>query len=227
MIRYVLSYPKCGRTWVRVFMKWYFDLLGGDMPEIFYVHKERDAFKQGHKRGDTDFRCVLLWRQPCDVMVSHYFEKTVRGRAPRSKGIYDEALSNISSFIRNKDLGIKEYRRSLTKWLSPDRTQLVIEYERLFDNIWAEILTYFELPVDIDAIAKINEECKFENIRNDMDRFLEFKVPKRYFAIENRRSTANPKNPEAHKFRRGKVGGYVDYLSPEDIKYIEKEWGKL
>lgn len=29
-----------------------------------------------------------------------------------------------------------------------------------------------------------------------------------------------PKNPEAHKFRRGKVGEYVDYLGEEDIRYI-------
>lgn len=32
---------------------------------------------------------------------------------------------------------------------------------------------------------------------------------------------ADPHNPESFKVRRGKVGGYVDYLSSEDIAYVD------
>ena len=30
----------------------------------------------------------------------------------------------------------------------------------------------------------------------------------------------NPEENDAHKFRRGKPGGYVDYLSKEDIEFV-------
>ena len=33
---------------------------------------------------------------------------------------------------------------------------------------------------------------------------------------------ANPADPESYKVRRGKIGGYVDYLSPGDIAYIDE-----
>ena len=30
------------------------------------------------------------------------------------------------------------------------------------------------------------------------------------------------RNPNSYKVRRGKVGGFVDYLSPEDIAYCDE-----
>jgi len=38
----------------------------------------------------------------------------------------------------------------------------------------------------------------------------------------------DPEEPESFKVRRGKVGGYLDYLSDADIAYLEQmelEWG--
>ncbi len=41
-------------------------------------------------------------------------------------------------------------------------------------------------------------------------------------AIPGRRlAVADPANPESRKVRRGKVGGYRDYLPPEDVAWID------
>jgi len=227
MLRYVISYPKSGRTWIRLFMKLYFELLEEELPSILYVHDENNALKRWEKLGitDKDVKRILLRRQPCDVMVSYYFHLYFRSDEAKRKNKL--GLLDISSFIRHKKYGIESYKNWTTYWLGYTGDQLIIEYEMLFENIWSEILTYFELPVNIDAVNKIHEDCKFDNIRNNLEQFRGFNERWRYWAMEKRRvSTPTPKNPESHKFRKGKVGGYVDYLSPEDIQYIEKEWEK-
>ena len=44
-----------------------------------------------------------------------------------------------------------------------------------------------------------------------------------FMAMEDGEITAEPKNPESHKVRRGKVGGYKDYLLERDIAYLNSE----
>ena len=42
-----------------------------------------------------------------------------------------------------------------------------------------------------------------------------------YFGKTAMRPT-DPGNPESYKVRRGKIGGYTDYLSREDLDYIDR-----
>jgi hypothetical protein len=37
----------------------------------------------------------------------------------------------------------------------------------------------------------------------------------------------DPSDPESFKVRRGKVGGFVDYLSPDDTRFIEQAAGRI
>ena len=39
--------------------------------------------------------------------------------------------------------------------------------------------------------------------------------------MENKKIVLEPKDENAHKFRRGKPGGYVDYLSKKEIEFVK------
>jgi hypothetical protein len=100
--------------------------------------------------------------------------------------------------------------------------QKVVRYEDLFDvQAWVDMLEFFDIPVHAEAFDKAIEKTKFDNIRSNLEEISTFPSAWRYLAMEHGESgLIKPKNPEAHKFRRGKVGGYVDYLDEEDIEYI-------
>ena len=38
----------------------------------------------------------------------------------------------------------------------------------------------------------------------------------------SRLKPADPRDPESYKVRKGKVGGFVDYLDPKEIKYCDE-----
>ena len=66
--------------------------------------------------------------------------------------------------------------------------------------------------VSPDAIAVAVDYCRFENLRAAEleDRF-------RHHALRRGRTD----DPESFKVRKGKVGNFAEYLSAEDIAYID------
>ena len=201
----ILSYPKSGRTWVRVFTLFYGDLLGKPINFLF-----RHSYKANRKR-------VLLVREPCDILVSLYHQYKYRSSNMRKKGIN---LNSLKDFIRD-ERGARDLSKSWDFWLKAEAERIEIRYEDLFNNIWKEILGFFNIEIRKDLILKADEMCRFDNLKNNLDSFnwpdhLKIKL----FTRENGLFISNPKNPETHKLRRGKVGGHVDYLDKEDIEYI-------
>ena len=61
-IKLLLSFPKSGRTWIRFFMGVYGNLIGKQI-DILFKHYD----KANRKR-------LLLVREPCDILVSLYFQ---------------------------------------------------------------------------------------------------------------------------------------------------------
>ena len=204
----VLSYNKCGRTWIRAFMIVY-ERLTGMSAKIYYKHK---PFTKSPEK-----KRLLLVRDPCDTLVSLYFHYKYRSRINRKRA----ENMDIKSFIRSFH-GAISISTSWREWLKVDVEQLEVKYEDLFNCIWEEILEWFKIEVDKNAMLKADETCKFDNIRNNLDMFKD-QWGGHFLGKENGIWTAHPKNLESHKFRRGKVGGYVDYLSAGDIDYIRKQ----
>jgi hypothetical protein len=148
-------------------------------------------------------------------MVSQYFHATLRKRL--LVGI------SISDFIRTKKYGIPYLNRRFkvfsSQWTRADR--LVICYEDLFEQeTWEKMIKYLDLPFNKVVIKKTMEATKLETIKKNLHKLQNHKNAAGFLANENGKLKVNPINPNSHKFRRGKVGGYVDYLSKEDIKYI-------
>ncbi len=201
--RGVVSFPKCGRTWIRLFLEYYRRLSGmGSRTVVIFRHDNEFGFK---KR-------VLLVRHPCDAMVSFWIHREVRRRAGEQ----------VSDFIKSSQHGIPCFNRWYSMWSKRKQDQLVVRYEDMFeDEIWIDMLTFFDIPIKREAFDKAIEKTKFGNIRSNLSEIAQFPSAWRYLAAENGNyDLVNPNNPEAHKFRRGKVGGYVDYLDRDDIDYV-------
>lgn len=201
--RGVISFPKSGRTWIRLFLEYYRRFTGmGSRAIVVYRH---DPNRLDFKKR------VLLIRHPCDVMVSYYFHKKIRRRVKRS----------MHGFIRSQRYGVY----SLNRWylvLPEHENQLIVRYEDMFDTpIWIDMLNFLDIPFYEEAFNKAIEKTQFDTIRSNLEEISKFPSPWRYLAADQGRyNLLEPENPEAHKFRRGKVGGYVDYLDKEDIDYI-------
>jgi len=203
--RGVISFPKCGRTWIRLFLEYYrrFTHLGGRAVVICRHDTDKGDFK---KR-------VLLIRHPCDVMVSYYLHKKIRRR---------RGGRSIRSFIRSQRVGIPFFNKQYREWSKRKDNQLVVRYEDMFDaQIWIDMLEFFDIPLFMEAFNEAIEKTKFANVRSNLEEISKFPSAWRYLAAEDGNyNLLEPKSPEAHKFRRGKVGGYVDYLNEDDIEYI-------
>jgi hypothetical protein len=200
----VLSYPKSGRIWIRAFFKIYEELTGIPI---------RTKWKHQPFRKKPEKQRLLLVRKPHDILVSLYFHYKYQSK--KKENLMREI--NMPSFIRSR-YGAVSLSRRWSMWINDGVEQLEIRYEDLFNCIWEDILKYFKIKIDKEAIIKAHEKCRFDNIRKNLKQFNDH----HFLARENGKLTANPQNPETHRIRRGKPNGYIDYLNKEDINYIDK-----
>jgi hypothetical protein len=210
--RQFVSYPKSGRTWIRYALS----LLG--VAEKIRFHHDTFEFNNPAKPApNLDFeerlqryrsveKIVYLYRDPRDVMVSLYFQVT--GRFKDFFG-YE---GTISDFIRDEYFGARHLRAFQTQWaeMCKRRPVLQISYEAChqdFAGVLRSVLAHYGLPVDDAAVADACDRASFDRMR----------------ALEQRgafpKPWLRPRN-EALKVRRGVVGGYCDYLSDEDVRYL-------
>lgn len=227
---YVISYPKSGRTWLRTLLGKslcdYYKLDETNMlheyiltlqAKVLPTHFTHDmSGKELWHELSTDKskyrskKIVFLVRQPHDVMVSFYFH--IKNRHQRFDG-------SISEFIRDEKLGVKKLLNFNKIWFKNQQNVenfLLIRYEDLHKDTvscLASLLNFVGADnVPVSTIKQAVEFCKFENMKKK-EAANEFQ--------DKRLSAVNPENQNSFKVRRGKVGGYVDYLSPEDIEYID------
>ena len=199
--RGVVSFPKCGRTWIRLFLE-YYKRLGGQNIRVVFRHNNEYGFK---KR-------VLLIRHPCDVMVSFWMYRKARRQAPMP----------FRELVDSERFGLPRFNRWYSIWSVRKRNQLVMRYEDLFKvEAWVDFLTFFDTPIVPGALDGAFKATKFDSVRANLDEIATFPSAWRYLAAEGGTySLTDPVDPDAHKFRRGKVGGYVDYLDEDEIDCV-------
>ena len=250
---YVVGYPKCGTTWLRVMLGKYVQLLTGrdeklplplfdrfedfDMrvPLIQFTHGNLDWTHQ--TAADLTLentvlcwrhtRIVLLVRNIPDVVVSLFWQAKTQSNPPY--------MGNISEFIRDPVQGVEKAVRFLQLWdlgRSSIHQLLLMRYEDLRFNPNAEfrrLLDFFQMPINEDYLGQAIAFSDFNNMRklevdNRRTRALVYSssgLP--IFATGDTTST-----PEAFHVRKGRVGGYRDYLSDGDIQFLrDAMWGKI
>ncbi len=240
----VVSIPKSGRTWVRTFLCAYFSKTVGEpftlhpeqyqgVPRVIYTH---DLFEERTKADRWDKLrgkylipqserarrpIILLARDPRDAFVSLYLQLTRRTRETPNE-LKEKSAAEL---LRDPAFGIISMIEVMNSWLgewSGRRNFLLVRYETLRETPaegFAEILYLLgEKPMTEESFAHALEFSAFENMKN-----LESAGA---FASKILRA-GDPRDPESFKVRRGRVGGFADYLSPHDQKYAAAAMAKL
>ena len=229
----LISYPKCGRTWLTMLLSRAMashagigevdylanDLLGGkvgDLPHIRISHDDNPHWKtpralERSKRRYAGKRVVLLVRDPRDVVVSMYFERTRRERAYKGSlhDFLDEPKGSLDTILAYYNVWARERER-------PDGFCLV-RYEDLKADAAGEvrrILRFAGMKEVVDAhVAEAVQFASFESMRA-MESGDVLKT--------GRLRPRDPRDAESFKTRKGKVGGYVEYLTPSEIEAMER-----
>jgi len=195
----VTSFPKAGRTWIALFFEYYNRYSGEGKPIYTTHHTSNISYKKN----------VLLIRNPCDVLVSLYFHKKFRR---------DMELPGFDEFIR---AWLPVFNKSHREWSEYTDNKIVVRYEDLFErDTWKKILKHFDMGMNKRIFDVAIDRTEFNNLKNNLGRVMEFRNYWKYLAREKGLRVLNPKENDSHKFRRGKAGGYVDYLSTKEIEFV-------
>lgn len=237
------SYGKSGRTWVRVMISRYYQLvyqlpdnilmgfdnftrLNKDVPKIFFTHDNYLRGFTGNVNSKKDFyrkKTVLLVRHPIDVAVSQFFQWKYRMR-PEKKAMnkypLHEADISVYDFVKDENQGLSHIIEFLNNWASElPKIQhlLVVRYEDLRsdpEQEMAKIVTFLGLDADADYLRDTAEFASVENLRK--------KEQDNYFWRSGSRVQAKDVNdPNTFKVRKAKVGGYRDYFDDDQVAELD------
>jgi hypothetical protein len=233
---FVISYPKCGRTWLRMMLGHY--LLNGqrgdpldvraitagrpDVPTFDFSHDDYPHWKPARdlhrdKSIYADKSVVLLVRDPRDVVVSYYFQYMLRG--DRNEANDSFFAGSLGDFVRHEIGGLRSIVGFYNIWAAnrdvPRRFTL-LRYEDLHrdtERSLRSIIEFLGLPdLGPAAIAAAVEFGRFDNMRK-----LE-----EAGSLPGERLKSTTDNPEGFKTRKGVVGGYINYLPPAELEYIDR-----
>jgi len=253
----VISFPKSGRTWLQVMLGEYITRRYGlevknvmalkeytkhleGVPWIRFAHDERPQWKMpGQLKQDKseyrDQRVVLLVRDPRDILVSLYFEKTKR--VPARRNDRPEFKGSINEFVYYELGGIDSIITFFNNWANSrdiPRDFKIVKYEDLRRDTRStliDMLSYLGLePVNEHILEKVLELGDINKMRAreaesaSGSHSLRRSDPQAGDAFETRAfQPADPSDPESYKVRKGKVGGYVDYLESPEIEFLNRK----
>jgi len=241
----LVSWGKSGRTWFRVMLSRFYQLHFGldtdymlefdnfhrmnrQAPRVLFSHNNYIRDYTGHRDSLDHYKghkLVLLVRDPRDVAVSQYFQWRYRMR-PGKKALNDYpphgAEVDIFDFVCNPDCGIPRIVAAFNTWarampaLGDD--VLLVRYEDLRADpaaVLRRVVTFTGTEGRPDHIEAARDYADYENMK------------KREAGKEGMRGSGqrvkpgDEGNPDSFKVRRGKVGGYRDYFTPEQLGTID------
>ena len=237
----ILSIPKSGRTWVRTFLSAYFSQKAGrqfslvitdgrtpEIPRIIYSHDRFEHLTKGSAwdrlRGKyliplAQIRrapIVFLARDPRDAFVSYFVQLTRRNPATPD-GIRQ---MSVDALLHHPRLGIASMVEVMNAWLTEFGGRPDFALAR-YEDLCADAPRNFRHLLEAIGVAKINPAAfehalRFSNFEN-----MQQLEASGLFGIKALQP-GNPEDPESFKVRRGKVGGFRDYLSPSSQEYAAR-----
>lgn len=225
----LISYPKCGRTWLRLMIgksiQLHFNLIENQSilelgKKISKNRKEIPNIVVFHNTYNIDFylkryenkKVIFLIRDPRDVLISNFYQRRFRKRS---------FTGTIQDFIHYDGLGslndLLEYYVNWGEYKKNIKEFLIIKYENLHKNAvksLRKILKFINLSqIDTDTIEEAVRYSSFNNMRKiEGDRILDKK----------RLSPINSENHNTYKTRKGIIGDYKNHLDKNQITKINK-----
>jgi len=236
----IISYPKCGRTWLRLQLAKAliesfrldvtdtvtleierFPEFDRSIPRIEFSHDDYPHWKLTQyvvtdKAAYRDKKVILLLRDPRDVIVSYYFQYTKRGDKNRANDV--NFAGSVDDFAFHKIGGLPNIVRFYNAWCAAAETMpdvILVRYENMHSSPLDTLRTitgHIGLSNIGDAhLQTAVDYCEFEKMRR-YEETNKFKNARLY----NDQSS----DPEALKTRKGVIGGYREYLSDESVRRI-------
>jgi hypothetical protein len=225
---FLVWFPKTGGTWVRLLLNsalakhtgiepshpLEFDAFvsaSAGIPLIRALHEDEPHWKRPdqlseNKERYSDRRVILLARDPRDAIVSLYFQMTKRWRVTQKslseflwqpRGSFESMIRYYNIWAENRDV---------------PRNLLLLRYEDLHQDRRGCLRRMLDF-IGIHGVADgVVDEAICEN---SIDKLRERELAGTYSTHRLRPGRAG--DPDSFKARRGKVGGYVDYLSESEI----------
>jgi hypothetical protein len=210
---HVYSYPKSGRTWLRIML----EKINDTGLSIAYVHGDAVPKKLRHYKSMTfdldkfkDRKIIFLIRDPRDTVVSAYYDAQYRDR------IYN---GSISDFIRHNRFGIKKvlaFHELCFQNFDSLKHYMLVKYEDLQADTRNELVRVIDFlggQVSEEQLEETILFARFDNMKK-MEVEGQFQDEHAY-----RLSLVSNDEPNSSKVRKGKIGGYLQELSQEDIEY--------
>ena len=209
---YIISYPKCGRTWLYKILSLYSlkinsnnyvkdrKLLKFNDTFIKFVHDCSDPSPYPIKptkfknKDLINKKKLILLRDPREVIVSHWHHLSFREKT------YNRS---ISEFIDDEYLGVEKiisfYNFLNSKSLDKSK---IITYEKLVKDTFEEIkkiLIFLNLEINESLVKECIDDCSFEKLQKN--------------EIMETKNT----DIKTMKFRKGLSGNFNNDLSKEDL----------
>jgi hypothetical protein len=200
-----------------------------DLPRIKVIHEDRPMYKRPEELESSKIRykdkfVIFLVRDPRDVIVSSYFEQKHR-RALFGENPYEKESPKFNGelidFINQPSGGFDTILAFYNIWAENrniPKDFMLIRYEDIHANQEDELrrtLNFIGLNgFDENTIVSAVKFADFENMRR-MEKESRFDT-----AILN---PSDNSKLETYKTRKGKTGGYKEYLSEEDIKSLNQK----
>lgn len=230
---HIVSFPKCGRTWLVLMVSKAIELHYGvtlenslklrryrgkvrGLPLILQHHDGGPEFKRVDElERDKNFyagrRVLFLVRDPRDVTVSAYYQKTKRNINYQGtlQQYVHEPVGSIETNVAFYNIWARN-RKVPTEFMLMTYEDLhrdaVAELRRATDFIGLHGIETATLEAAVDA-------CSFDNMR---------KLESSNALGSGRLAPRDASDESTYKTREGRVGGYVDYLDPPEIEYMDR-----
>lgn len=239
---YFISFPKSGRTWVRVFYFSYLAKIAGrefswkpadfpGRPHLFFTH---DRWEHRRSPGWWNFirgkhlvppaarrekKIILLARDPRDVVVSLYFHLAKRPH------VYQWQPKSVGETLRSPDFGVAQVVDLLNGWLAEWRGRAGFKLMR-YEDCRADAAREFRGLLEFLGLAPLDETAFVHALEfSSFDAMRAGEVAGKF--TEDGLTAGNRTDAESFKTRRGKVGGFRDYLSADDLAFAAEQMKKL
>lgn len=232
---FLVSYPKCGRTWLRLLIGKYlaehFELQQEDLLDVKQLSKKHESIPrilinhddEPHYRRRNELESwkymyrgksvLFLVRDPRDVIVSRYHH--VRSREGRR-----EQADSLSDFIRSEPGSFQTIVRYYNIWLANATIPgsfLLIRYEDMQEDTERELrraLDFLEIEeVQNNLLREAVEYARFDNMRK-------MEEENTFDSGGLQKGEADSEN--AYKTRKGEVGGYREEVPDQAISYMNE-----
>ena len=241
----VVSFGKSGRTWLRVMISRYYQLLysipervllgfenyhrrNPEIPKVFFTHDNYIKDYTGEFDSKASFygkKVVLLVRNPKDIAVSQYFQWQHRMRPAKKKlNGYPAHGSTVPAydFVMDEQVGLPGIVAYLNLWAREAEhvdQLLVIRYEDMRADpgeVLARVMEFMSgPPSNAEAIQGAVEYSSVENMRKLEEKSV-------FWLAGSRMKPGKKGDPNSYKVRRAKVGGYRDYFSEAEAAQIDE-----